>query len=111
MKRKGFERIDHIKECIEKILKATHSTTREDLERDDILFTALTRQIEIIGEATKYVPDEIIKAHPNIPWKEMAGMRDIVAHDYDDVNMDEIWNVVQKDIPFLKGELDKIPIH
>lgn len=38
-------------------------------------------------------------------------MRDIVAHDYDDVNMDEIWNVVQKDIPFLKGELDKIPIH
>jgi len=43
MKRKGFERIDHIKECIEKILKATHSTTREDLERDDILFTALTR--------------------------------------------------------------------
>jgi len=108
MKRKGFERIIHIKECIEKILRATHSTTREDLENDEVLFAALVRWIEIIGEATKYVPDEIVSAFPQIPWKEMAGMRDIVVHDYDDVAIDEIWNVVQKDIPLLKAELDKI---
>jgi len=110
MKRKGLERIIHIKECIEKILNVTRTTTRAGLENDDILFTALTRWIEIIGEAAKYVPDEIVSAFPQIPWKEMAGMRDIVAHDYDDVDVDEIWNVVQKDIPLLKTELDKIPI-
>jgi len=108
MKRKGFERIIHIKECIEKILKATHSTTREDLKNNEVLFAALVRWIEIIGEATKYVPDEIVNAYPQIPWKEMAGMRDIVVHDYDDVDTDEIWNVVQRDIPLLKRELDKI---
>ncbi|HRN71380.1 MAG TPA: DUF86 domain-containing protein [Candidatus Woesebacteria bacterium] len=62
----------------------------------------------IIGEAAKYVPDEIITAHPEIPWKEMAGMRDIVVHDYDDVNIDEIWNVVKQDIPTLKKQLDTV---
>jgi len=109
MKRKGFERIIHIKECIKKILKATHSITRDDLESNEVLFAALVRWIEIIGEATKYVPDEIVSAFPQIPWKEMAGMRDIVVHDYDDVNIEEIWNVIQKDIPLLKVEFDKIP--
>ena len=102
MKRKGIERIEHIKDCIEKILTATSGVTREKLAQNEVLFSALIRWIEIIGEAAKYVPDEITEAHPEIPWKAMAGMRDIVVHDYDDVNVDEIWNVIQKDIPFLK---------
>lgn len=108
MKRKGTERIDHIKTCIEKILLATSGVTRERLLQDEVLFAALVRWIEIIGEAAKYVPEEITKAHPGVPWKAMAGMRDIVVHDYDDVDVDEIWNVVQKDIPLLKQEIDKI---
>ncbi len=108
MKRKGFERIVHIKECIENILQSTKNVSRDSFEEDIILQAAITRWIEIIGEAAKYVPDEIIAVHPEIPWKAMAGMRDIVVHDYDDVNIDEIWNVVRQDIPKLKDKLDTI---
>lgn len=110
MKRKGPERIVHIKECVENILESTKDVSKDSFEENIVLQTAITRWIEIIGEATKYVPDEIITAHPEIPWKEMAGMRDIVVHDYDDVNVDEIWHVVRQDIPTLKEQLDTIVI-
>lgn len=110
MKRKGTERIIHIKECIQYILDSTRDVSKESFEGNIVLQAAITRWIEIIGEATKYVPDEIITTHPEIPWKEMAGMRDIVVHDYDDVNIDEIWNVVKHDIPGLKEQLDTVLI-
>lgn len=110
MKRKGTERIDHIKECVENILKSTKDVSKDSFVENIVLQAAITRWIEIIGEATKYIPDKIITTHPEIPWKEMAGMRDIVVHDYDDVNVDEIWNVVKQDIPKLKEQLDSILI-
>ena len=108
MKRKGPERIIHIKECVENILKSTKDVSKDSFEENIILQAAITRWIEIIGEAAKYVPDDIVTTHPEIPWKEMAGMRDIVVHDYDDVNVDEIWNVVKNDIPKLKKHLSSI---
>lgn len=108
MKRKGPERIVHIKECVENILESTKHMSKDSFGKNIVLQAAITRWIEIIGEAAKYVPDEIINTHPEIPWKEMAGMRDIVVHDYDDVNVDEIWNVVKQDIPKLKEQLGKI---
>jgi len=110
VKRKSKERIIHIKDCIDKILKATDGITRESLEKDEVLFAALTRWIEIIGEAAKYVPEEIVAAHPEIPWRAMAGMRDIVVHDYDDVDISEIWNVIKKDTPQLKKQFDGIMV-
>lgn len=109
MNRKGPERIIHIKECIENILKSTKDVSKESFEEDIVLQAAITRWIEIIGEAAKHIPDDIIVSHPGIPWKEMAGMRDIIVHDYDDVNIDEIWNVVKKDIPKLKEQMKVIP--
>jgi len=72
------------------------------------LQAAIVRFIEIIGEASKYVPDDIKLKHPEIPWRAIAGMRDIVAHDYSDINISEIWNIVKKDIPILKAQIDAI---
>ena len=105
MKRKGSERIIHIQECIE---KSTKDVSKDSFEEDIVLQTATTRWIEIIGEAAKHVPEDIIVTHPEISWKEMTGMRDIVVHDYDDVNVDEIWNVVKRDIPKLKEQMKAI---
>lgn len=70
----------------------------------------MTRWLEIIGEAAKYIPDDIKIKYSNIPWREMAGMRDIAAHDYDDINTEEIWNIIKNDIPTLKKQIDAIEI-
>jgi uncharacterized protein with HEPN domain len=108
MRRTGIERIDHIKECIDKILQSTEEISKTTLEDDWILQAALVRWIEIIGEASKFVPDDIKEKHNEIPWREMAGMRDIAIHDYDDIDLEEIWNIIQRDIPLLKDQLSKI---
>lgn len=110
MKRKGIERIDHIKEYIDKIFHSTNDITYEGFEENWILQAAVTRFIEIIGEASKYVPDDIKTAHSDIPWKEMAGMRDIAVHDYDDINIHEIWNIIQNDLPKLQKQIEAIEL-
>jgi uncharacterized protein with HEPN domain len=63
--------------------------------------SAVVRQLEIIGEATKRVSDEVRASSPDIPWRQMAGMRDILIHAYDHVNLDQVWYATQTSIPDL----------
>ncbi|PIZ64233.1 hypothetical protein CO051_04350 [Candidatus Roizmanbacteria bacterium CG_4_9_14_0_2_um_filter_39_13] len=65
-------------------------------------------QINHILEATKYVPMDIREKYSEIPWKKMAGMRDVAIHDYADLNILRVWKTIQKDIPLLKKQIDKI---
>jgi uncharacterized protein with HEPN domain len=69
---------------------------------------AVIRCIEIIGEATKNIPDEIRVKYPEIPWRKMAGMRDKIAHVYFDVDFKKVWSVVTNDIPPLKPLLKRV---
>ena len=66
------------------------------------------RQIEIIGEATKRLSKEIRERHSETPWKDMAGMRDKLIHDYFGVDIDAVWNTIKKDIPVLKDRLREL---
>ncbi|MGK7881813.1 MAG: DUF86 domain-containing protein [Crocosphaera sp.] len=61
----------------------------------------MLRRITIIGEATKRLSKEFRTQHPSIPWKAIAGMRDVITHDYDEVDLDEIWTVINEDLPKL----------
>ena len=108
MKRIYPERIEDIKEQINNITLATSNVTKEDFFNNYILQAAIIRWLEIIGEAAKYIPENIKTTYPEIPWKQMAGMRDIVAHDYDNIEYDQVWNTIQEDIPILKIQIDKI---
>jgi uncharacterized protein with HEPN domain len=75
---------------------------------DEVLKRAFARSIEIIGEAVKGIPDEIIAANPEIPWRRMAGMRDRLIHGYFAVDYDLLYDVVQTKTPELSRQIEKL---
>lgn len=100
----------YIKDMIEGIEKAegfTKDLSYENFAADEKTHYAVVRCIEIIGEAAKHVPQEIRKEYSDIPWKDMAGMRDKVTHFYFGVNLEKVWLVVKKDFPQLKPLIKK----
>jgi uncharacterized protein with HEPN domain len=80
----------------------------DDFAADKKTIYAVTRAIEIIGEAAKKIPDKIKTDYSQIPWKEMAGMRDKLIHEYFGVDTKRVWNTFKKDIPNLIPLIDKI---
>jgi len=68
----------------------------------------IVRRIEIIGEAVKNLPDDLKREHPEIPWWDIAGLRDIVVHQYFGLDLGLIWDVAKKDIPELKPKILKM---
>lgn len=69
---------------------------------------SVLRCLEVIGEATKNVPDELRKSHPSVPWRDMAGMRDKVIHGYYVVDYEMVWLVVKEDIPEIRPKILKV---
>ena len=85
----------------QQIQRYSRNLTRIQLEQDDEKQAAILYRIGIMGEAVKRISPEFRAAHSTIPWKQMAGMRDIVTHQYDRVNLELVWDVIQTKIPEL----------
>ena len=100
--------IEHILEAIKKIQDYTLDQSKEQFIHSDLLVDAVIRNIEIIGEASKKVSKNLQHAYFDIPWKEMAGMRDKLIHDYMGVDTEVIWQTIVEDLPILKEKLSKI---
>lgn len=83
------------------VLEFTQGLNREQLELDVLRQSAILYQIAIIGEATKRLSREFREQHPEVPWDDMAGMRDIITHHYDRLDLDIVWQVIQRNIPQL----------
>lgn len=100
--------IYHIYTSILKIEKYLNMITEDNFFEDDKTQDAVIRQFEILGEATKNLSPEFRAKYSNIPWKDIAGMRDKLIHDYMGVDLDFIWQAYKKDIPFLKSSIKVI---
>ncbi|MBS3095466.1 DUF86 domain-containing protein [Candidatus Woesearchaeota archaeon] len=100
--------IEDISGGIKNIGDFTRGLNKEKFSKDTLRQSAVIRQLEIIGEAVKNIPSSFREKHPKIPWKDIAGLRDILSHAYFGVNMDRVWNIVKKDLPTLKREIEKI---
>jgi uncharacterized protein with HEPN domain len=100
--------IEHILESIAYIEEDTDGVTQNAFLEDRTKQDAVIRRLEIIGEATKHIPEKFRDAHPDIPWKRMAGMRDVLIHDYLGVDLAIVWNVVQRELPELNTKLRRI---
>lgn len=69
---------------------------------------AIIRNLEVIGEAAKRIGKMRRDSHPDVPWRAIAGLRDVLIHDYMGVDLEAVWNVVQNDIPKLKKQIQAI---
>ena len=92
----------------DRIVSYVENVSRGEFEADQMRLDAVIRNLQVIGEAVKKIPDSIQKGYPNIPWQEIAGLRNRVTHVYFDVNIDIIWDVVQSELPTLKIQLQEI---
>jgi len=82
--------------------------SRQDLDSDDVLALALTRLLEIIGEAARGLSAETIARHPQLPWRQMTATRDRLIHGYFSVDLDIIWEIIDHDLPPVIKELEAI---
>lgn len=108
MKREIIDYIQDIIESMNNALKFIDNMSKEEFIQDDKTIYAVIRAIEIIGEASKNIPEEVRVKHPDIPWKDMAGMRDKVIHEYFGVNIERVWLTVKDDIPRIKPLMQKV---
>ena len=107
-KREYGDYLEDISDSINAIEEFVKGMEFEDFTKDRKTIFAVVRCIEIIGEATKNIPKSIKSRYPEIPWKDMAGMRDKVIHEYFGVDLKRVWRTVKKDIPNLKSLFKRI---
>lgn len=100
----------HIRDAVEEIENYVKDVSEEKFFKNNMIQSAVMRQIEIIGEATKKLSKSFKDKYPNIPWKEIAGMRDILIHEYFRVDPIAVWKVVKEDLPKLKQELNLLKL-
>lgn len=100
--------LTHILESIALVEQYTQGKTKEYFYDSIPLQDQVMRRIEIIGEAVRNLPESFTRAHPEIPWRRIAGTRDKLIHEYFGVDLPMTWEVVRRDLPALKAQISEI---
>ena len=98
--------LEDMLEANKAIQRFTNGVAREDFKANEEKYEAVNRKFEIIGEAARRLSPEARNKFPEIPWKLVTAMRNILIHDYDDVDLDVVWDTIQKDVPPLIARLE-----
>ncbi len=96
---------EDITECIGKIQGYTKGLSEDEFLDNTLIHDAVLRRLEIIGEAVKHIPRRVRDKNPDVPWKNIAGTRDILIHEYFGVHLRNAWKIIQDDLPDLKRRI------
>jgi len=97
-----------IREAAARVNRFTHGESRASFKQNEMVHYAVARSMEIIGEASRKVSAKTKDAHPEIPWRKMVGLRNLLAHQYFDINLDIVWDIIETDIPVLIQNIEPL---
>jgi uncharacterized protein with HEPN domain len=100
--------LEDIVACCDKIGRYTIGLTFELFCADEQLIDAVARNLEIIGEAAKWVPEQVRSSYPDVHWRKMAGLRDVISHGYFGMDLRLVWDIVQRDVPAVRTKVAAI---
>ncbi len=101
-------RVQHMLDFARKAVHFTQGKQRNDLDSNEMLAMAVVHLIEMLGEASRNIPSEFQKRYPKVPWEQISGTRNRLAHGYIDVDLDIIWTIITQDLPPLIIQLRHI---
>ncbi|MEO0968897.1 MAG: DUF86 domain-containing protein [Cyanobacteria bacterium J06639_18] len=99
--------LSNIRECVTRIEEYTRGG-KDEFMKTSMIQDAVIRNFEIMGEATKRLSPELRNTYSDVPWQQMAGLRDVLIHDYLKVNLNLVWQIIEQNIPELKQQIDLI---
>ena len=109
MKREFMDYVKDILDAVNKIeLFSKHISNFQDFVSDEKTVLAVIKLLENIGGATKKIPEPIRRKYPNLPWNEMAGMRDILIHEYFGIDYEVVWKTIENDLPMVKNFIQQL---
>ena len=100
--------IEDIINSIKNIEEFSKNLDKEKFSKDNLRQSAIIRQLEIIGEAVKNIPNDFREKYPGVPWKKIAGLRDVIIHTYFNIDLDVTWDIIKKDLPDLKEKIEEV---
>lgn len=100
--------LKHILESVGQIEEYVRDVSKEKFLASPQIQDAVMRRLAVIGEATKNLPDDLREKYAQIPWNNIAGMRDMLIHEYFGVDTEIVWNTIEKDLPAFKAHVENI---
>ena len=104
---KNYLYINHILECVEYVQK-WYLAGKEEFLANEMLHEAIIRKLQLIGESSKRLSEKARKLCPEVPWHKIFGFRNVVVHEYLELDVDIIWDLIGNDIPILKTAMQKL---
>ncbi len=104
---KDRERLEHMLSAIDRILRYTKGKTFQDLVDDDMMYYAVVKNIEIIGEAANMLTGDFQTSHQETPWKMVKGMRNYIVHEYFQIDSAVVWDVVSNELTTLRSQIER----
>jgi len=108
MEHKDLSRLKHMLDSIEAILSFVKNKNRSNLDTDRLLASGIIREFEILGEAAGQVSEQTRSKFPDLPWKQLVGMRNRLIHAYFDVDHNIVWKTIHESLPPLQNQLKKV---